>query len=114
MKRELRAPLLCATAPLALFVVLCSLARPEPLSPLAPLLGPFAGELYGHRDCTLARVATEWSTIAAIVLAVAVLTSWRAHAHRRATLRVASYALLALACVQWYALAALSVLNTLS
>ena len=30
MKRELRAPLVCAMAPLALFVVLCSFARPEP------------------------------------------------------------------------------------
>jgi hypothetical protein len=114
VKRELRVPMLCASIPPVVVGALLLLARPEPLTPLAPLLGPFAGELYGHRDCTLAHLAPEWSMAAAIALVLAALGSWRLHANRRALLRRASHALLACACMHWCLLAALSVGNTLS
>ena len=42
--------------PVIAVAVLASLIRPDLVSPLAPLLGPWAGSLYGHSDCTMGSV----------------------------------------------------------
>ena len=109
-----RMPLLCAALPLALASALAVLPRPELRSLITPLLGPFAGELYGHGECTLAVVASGWSALGGVALALAIFASWRWHASPRTSLRSASHALLALATGHWALLALLSVANTLS
>jgi hypothetical protein len=109
-----RMPLLCAALPLALASALAVLLRPELRSLITPLLGPFAGELYGHGDCTLANLASSWSAIGGAALALAILASSRLHASPRAAPRRASHALLALATSHWALLALLSLANTLS
>jgi len=114
LKRELRAALYCAALVPLLFAVFLSFARAEAITPLAPLLGPFAGRLFGHGECTYASVDPQWSTFAAVALACSLLASWKLHAHPRALLRRTSHVCLALAITQWCSLAALSVINTLS
>jgi len=109
-----RVSLLCALLPLALASLPAALLRPELRSVAAPLLGPFAGELYGHGECTLASVASTWSALGAVLLLLALIASWRWHASPRTLLRRASHALLALATGHWALLALLSVANTLS
>ncbi len=109
-----RVPLLCVALPLALASALAVLLRPELRSLTTPLLGPFAGELYGHGDCTLANLVPSWSAVGCAALALAILASSRLHASPRAGLRRASHALLALATSHWALLALLSLANTLS
>lgn len=114
MSRALRAPLLCVGAPFFFCALVACAARPEPLSVLAPLFGPFAGSLLGHSDCTLATVAPMWSAVGALVLIAALLASARLHASPYATRRRMSHAALALAALHWSLLAVLSIANTLS
>ena len=114
MNRGAKASLWCAAVPLALSCALAMLLRPEPGSLVAPLLGPFAGRLYGHGDCTLATVASGWSALGGVALALAISSSWRWHSSPRTSLRRASHASLALATSHWALLALLSLANTLS
>ena len=44
-------------APLLIASVLDTLMVPSWVTPLTPLLGPWAGHLLGHSDCTMATVA---------------------------------------------------------
>jgi hypothetical protein len=45
--------------PFGLVLLMCLLLRREAASLVAPILGPWAGVLYGHHGCTL---ATQWPT----------------------------------------------------
>lgn len=114
MKRELRVPLLCVGAPFFFCTLMACAARPEPLSAVAPVFGPFAGWLFGHSDCTMATVAPVWSGLGAFALIAALLASARFHASQHRTRRRLSHAALALAAIHWALLAALSIANTLS
>lgn len=95
----------CAT------LVSCCLLQRTPLSLLAPVLGPWAGVLYGHHDCTLGNLQplASWTLLGALPLAAASLYFGR-------DTRARPFALLALVLViaLWSAFALLSVLNTTS
>jgi hypothetical protein len=66
-----RTLLLCSAIPAALIVGASLLVRTEFGSLGVPLLGPCAGLLYGHSDCTLANAAPLWSWIGTGALALA-------------------------------------------
>jgi hypothetical protein len=105
-----RAALLVAV-PLVLATVWSLLLRPELVSLLAPLFGPWAGHLYGHQECTLAS-ATPEVTIAAVALGALALASL-ALARGRVP-RLLAWALAGAWTILWTGMAVLSVLNTLS
>ena len=90
-------------------LVMCLLLRPESVSLVAPVLGPWAGVLYGHHGCTL---ATQWPAatlvlvITGVVLLIGVLTLRGRPGYPWV---LAGTALWALA---WEAAALLSVANT--
>lgn len=94
-------------APLALSLAWCVLLRPEFRSLFAPLLGPWAGRLYGHDDCTMAAKLPGWSlaTVIGGVALLAVYTRLRPSL-ARPVLVVWIFA--------WSALATMSVINTTS
>ena len=95
------------------FAVLFLFMRPEPQSVLAPLLGPMAGLLYGHSDCTMANQMPGVSIgvgvfgLALVGLVLAPLRAGRG-------LRVLMAVLATTWAFLWAALATLSVVNTLS
>jgi hypothetical protein len=93
--------------PLALAATCALLIRLELVSLLAPLFGPWAGVLYGHHECTLARSVPLTATlvalgIAALAGAVFLRGAWR-------TAFVGAGAVWAVA---WELAALLSVVNT--
>jgi hypothetical protein len=106
--------LLCTAAPTALITGASLLVRTELPSLGVPLLGPWAGLLYGHSDCTLANVAPRWSWIGAgaLALALAVLALSRRSEGRLP--RASALVLWTLAWSHWGALGWLSALNTTS
>jgi hypothetical protein len=95
-------------APLLIGAVWCALMRPQASSLLAPVLGPWAGTLFGHAECTLASVAPAWSWISVagglLTLAAALWSRGRFH-----PLTLSMGALWSLS---WSATAVLSVANT--
>jgi len=58
-------------APLLVVSAWSTLTVPGWATPFTPLLGPWAGHLLGHADCTMATVASEASWIASAAAAVA-------------------------------------------
>ncbi|MCE9593817.1 MAG: hypothetical protein K8S98_06465 [Planctomycetes bacterium] len=94
-------------APFVSSLVWCALLRPEFRSLAAPLLGPWAGRLYGHDDCTMAAKLPGWSlatVLGGVVLLVVYARLRPSLAHP--TLVVWTFA--------WSALATMSVINTRS
>ena len=95
----------CAT------LVSCCVLKHTPLSLLAPVLGPWAGLLYGHEDCTLGNLQplASWTLLGSLPLAAAGLYLGR-------DTRARPFALLAFVLViaLWCVFALLSVLNTTS
>jgi hypothetical protein len=91
-------------APLAVSAVWCVLLQPESVSPVAPLLGPWAGRLYGHEECTMATALPGWSlgTVTAGVVLLIVYPGLRPNVARLA---------LAGWIFAWSALATMSVVN---
>ncbi len=88
----------------------CSLyAQPERISFAAPLLGPWAGYLYGHRDCTMAVQYPSLSVAVPVLGILALAVSTRI---RPGPARVAVSVLLVTLSFAWSALAAMSVANT--
>ncbi|MBL8803134.1 MAG: hypothetical protein JNN27_14110 [Planctomycetes bacterium] len=97
-------------APLLAVSALSTLMAPSWTTPFTPLLGPWAGHLLGHADCTMATVASEASWIASAAAAVALglfLAAPRAWSRWIWLVGVLGSAV-------WAALALLSVVNTLS
>jgi hypothetical protein len=96
--------------PLALGLVLSFALRREPSALVAPLLGPWAGLVFGHHECTMAVALPAWSAAACAsgvaVLAAAVLL-------RRGGARGLIPFVATLWALLWVGLALLSVLNTL-
>jgi hypothetical protein len=97
-------------APLLAVSALSTLMAPSWTTPFTPLLGPWAGHLLGHADCTLATVAAEASW-AGSALAAAALGLFLA-APRRWSRWI--WVIGVLGSAVWAALALLSVVNTLS
>lgn len=90
---------------------LCSTSmQPRLFSFCAPLLGPWAGHLFGHSDCTLAHAAPGWSFAAVVLVASAAFAVWGISPRRR-FLRIV---VVANAALIWSVAALLSVANTLS
>ena len=101
---------LALLVPTALGLALSLLMRPELATLAAPLLGPWAGRLYGHRECTMAATlpACSWGGVGlGLVAIVATLAA------RKRAWRFASVALLAVWSLVWNGLALLSLVNTL-
>jgi hypothetical protein len=96
-------PIACATW--------STLVQPEVVSLVAPLCGPWAGYLFGHRECTFANVAPEWSWCLAVLGAAVIVV--RLSVRSEVARRVAAWALVPWAAL-WTVTAALSVANTLS
>jgi hypothetical protein len=95
--------------PFALGVLPCFALQREPASLIAPLFGPWAGLLYGHRECTMASqipIPTLATSIAGVALVAGYL--WLRPGAARTALATA---LIAWA-LAWTILATLSVLNT--
>lgn len=109
-----RATLLCIAIPYGLAAILCLLMHPEVGSLLAPLLGPWAGNVYGHHDCTMANLSPVPSGVATGLLAVALATTRALRSTTSLRARVASHAFLALATTLWVLFALFSTVNTLS
>ena len=92
-------------------LVTCLLLRPESVSLVAPVLGPWAGVLYGHHECTL---ATQWPTatyvlvITGVALVIGILTLRGRPSHQWVLTGTALWA------VAWETTALLSVANTCS
>jgi len=101
---------LAVALPLAAAAVMCTLMHTQWRSPFAPLLGPWAGQLYGHWDCTIAKCAPAWAAASTLLAASAILAVWFAPP----TWRVTRIALVALAALIWSHAAVASVVNTLS
>lgn len=108
-----RATLLCIAIPYGLAAILCLLMHPEVGSLLAPLLGPWAGNVYGHHDCTMANQIPVPSAIVAGLLAAALATSRFLRSSTSRPARVASHAFLAFAATSWFLFALVSTVNTL-
>ena len=105
-----RAVAIAAAAPLVFVAAWCTLLRAELVSPLAPLLGPWAGYLYGHADCTMAHAAPEL-TATAVAMLVGAVAAVVALPERARWLRpIAAGA----ASLVWSAAALMSVVNTTS
>jgi hypothetical protein len=102
-----RGPALAAAVPLLLAALWALLMRPEALSLLAGLGGPWAGQLYGHADCTMATVAPGPSAGVSALAALALLVAWRAPGR-------ASTGLALVASLAWSLTALASVANTLA
>ncbi|MCC6406936.1 MAG: hypothetical protein IT453_07210 [Planctomycetes bacterium] len=98
-------------APLAVCALWSLLLRPELVSLAAPPLGPWAGYLYGHHDCTLA-AQSQAASIAGAVLGGLLLVAYARVRSR--TARVSLSLVLVLWSCAWATAAALSVLNTTS
>ncbi|MCC7013117.1 MAG: hypothetical protein IT454_11185 [Planctomycetes bacterium] len=109
-----RATLSCVGLPYAAALLGCLLVRPEVGSLVAPRLGPWGGEAYGHSDCTMAAALPATSAAVVGLLAVASATSWFLRAAASKVARAWSRALLALAATGWFALAWLSAVNSTS
>lgn len=107
-------PLAAVALPAALACAGCLLVRPEPASLLAPLLGPWAGISYGHSECTLGNLAQLWSWIGTAAFAIACVAACLTRRSERAWARHVATAALALAALDWFALAWLSTVNTTS
>ncbi len=84
--------------------------QPHWFSPFAPVLGPWAGFLYGHSDCTLANAAPAWAAVAVALALCALGAIFLAPTRFRWT----RIALTANAAAVWCAAAWLSVVNTTS
>jgi len=97
-------------APLAAASALGTFIAPSWATPFTPLLGPWAGHLLGHADCTMATVAADasWAASAAAAAALGLFVA----APRRWARWV--WVVGVLGATVWAALALLSVLNTLS
>lgn len=100
-------------APLLLASALGTLMHPSWATPFTPLIGPWAGHLLGHADCTLATVAAEASWAASIGAAAA-LGVFLAAPRRWSRWSRWIWAVGVLGSTAWAALALLSVLNTAS
>jgi len=92
-------------------VVLCFLFRPEPGALFAPAFGPWAGVIFGHWSCTIARQLPVVS-YALLALGAAALAGVRFVPRQPA--RGLLLALAALWAAAWEIAAVLSVLNTTS
>jgi hypothetical protein len=97
-------------APFAACLALCVAARPEPASLLAPLLGPWAGRVYGHAECTL---AASWPAGSVALLALGLAGVGLAAFVRGALARRVLGGLLIAWSALWSLLAAGSLANTL-
>lgn len=98
-------------APVGLAVVCSVLLVHEPAALLAPLLGPWAGSLLGHGECTFASFARA-GTLALCILGPATFLGWlRVPA---GLLRELLAVLLLAWTTAWLAAGVLSVLNTTS
>lgn len=95
--------------PLGLALAGCLLMRPEAGSLLAPAFGPWAGLLYGHRDCTFASFApvAAFALLALGAGSLVALVRLRPGARRAVALWV-----MGLWSVAWELTALVSVLNT--
>jgi hypothetical protein len=87
-----------------------TLLQPDWFSPFAPVLGPWAGFLYGHSDCTLANAAPAWAAVA-VALGLCALGAIFVAPTRFHWMRIA---ITANAAAVWSAAAWLSVVNTTS
>ena len=103
--------LLIAALVVTLAAVVCMMMRTEALSVAAPLLGPWAGILYGHYDCTMANVLPMVSWSAA---GLGALAAWMLYFAKRPTARVIATLLAFSWAPFWSGLAVLSVLNSTS
>ena len=97
--------------PHAIAATMALLMRTTPVSLVAPLLGPWTGIPYGHRECTM---ASAMPTASACCVAGIALAGGLHFALRRTRFRPLSLALLARAASAWSVLALFSVVNTLS
>lgn len=107
----MRAKTAWIVGPLLLAAAWCLLMRSEPRSMIAPLLGPWAGHLYGHGDCTAAEsmAVLSWAVTAlGLVSALLLIASSGWTRPWLALLPATGWSVL------WSALALLSVANTLS
>jgi hypothetical protein len=83
--------------------------RPELPTLITPVLGPWAGIVFGHQECTMANAAPEHSMVV-IAFAFVVAAAW---VFLRGTVaRILVPALAAIWAVGWSALALFSVINT--
>jgi hypothetical protein len=97
--------------PFGLAAVLCLVARPAAASLVAPALGPWAGVLYGHQDCTLGSVLPALSLGIAGAGAVLLVTLRSLRPGTWHTVVLVAAALWALA---WETAALISVVNSTS
>lgn len=97
--------------PAAFAAAWCLLLRPEAKSVVAPLLGPWAGHLYGHQECTLAAGAPT-ATVLAVALGVVAFAALAFL--RRSAAGLVALLPAALWSLGWSAMALLSVANTCS
>ncbi|MCK6445287.1 MAG: hypothetical protein L6Q99_02750 [Planctomycetes bacterium] len=101
-------------APLAACAVLALLARPEFVSVFVPVLGPWAGWLYGHHECTMGTVFVGGSLTLLCGLIAATVGWWRVRTLRVGSARTVFLSSVAIWIVAWSTLACLSVANSLS
>jgi len=97
--------------PFGIAVVLCFLFRPGPGALLAPALGPWAGVVFGHWDCTMAHQLPVLS-YALLALGAAALASFLRIP--RQPWRSLLFTVVVLWAAAWEAASVLSVLNTTS
>lgn len=97
--------------PLVVCLAWSLLMRPEFASLGAPLFGPWAGYLYGHRECTLATVLPGWSFTLLGGGALALVAYPRA---RAAVPRILLATWIVAWSLAWSAFGVLSVLNSTS
>lgn len=97
--------------PFGLAAALCLLARPASASLVAPALGPWAGALYRHQDCTLGSVlpALSLGLAAAGAILLVTLRALRTGPWHTFVLVLAAFWALA-----WETAALLSVVNSTS
>ena len=97
--------------PLVITLVLCLLMQPHPATLAAPLLGPWAGYLIGHGECTVATILPRRSFSMMLSGAILLVGRWREE--DEVIGGALSLMLLLWLCV-WCFFAVLSVLNTTS
>lgn len=88
----------------------CVLMAPQWRSIAAPLLGPWAGIVLGHADCTMASVAPGWTALSCVLVAASVGALLLGPSRRRWW----TAALVGCAALAWSLAALASVANTQS
>lgn len=89
-------------------LALCFALEPTPRSALAPVLGPWAGLLFGHAECTLASVSP---LLSGMVTGLLLLSGLGLVLGRARPARPLALLAFVLALGAWCALAALSIVN---